>query len=175
MMLCEFPKMLMLSMIACTLAAAPPVTFAGGKITFQPPDGFAALTRDEIVRKFPGAHAPEQVFATERHGVSIAFDILPIRVPQDSLKEGMMQITQQIEKASPGVVWIRHEIVQMHGRSWIALEFVSQAVDTRIHNHIYLTSFDGGLLRFGYNSTLALYEKYRAALEKSRDTMRISQ
>jgi hypothetical protein len=150
------------------------VTFASGKITFQPPEGFVALTREEIGRKYPATNPPEQVFAIERQGVSIAFDVLPMAFPPGPLAASLKQVAAGIGQSAPGMVWLKQEVVTFSGRSWMHLEFTHQAIDQRIHNHIYLTNFEGKILRFGMNSTVALYGKYQAALEKSRDTLRIA-
>jgi hypothetical protein len=40
---------------------------------------------------------------------------------------------------------------------------------------MYMTSFDGKLLGFNFNSTIAQYEKYKDALVRSRNSIRVMQ
>ena len=52
-------------------------------------------------------------------------------------------------------------------------EMTSFAIDTDIHNEMYLTAFNGKMLGFNFNSTVAQRDRYKDALKKSRDTIRI--
>ncbi len=78
-----------------------------------------------------------------------------------------------IEKTKTGVRWFRKEMVKQNGQRWIHFEFTSRAVDTTIHNYMYLTLLDERLLLFNFNATVEEYDKYKEALERSRDSIRI--
>jgi hypothetical protein len=58
---------------------------------------------------------------------------------------------------------------------WFRFELTSQAIDIDIHNPMYMTSFDGKLLGFNFNSAIAQYEKEEDAMVKNRNSIRVMQ
>lgn len=78
-----------------------------------------------------------------------------------------------IEKQKKGLQWLRKEFIEINGQGWIHFEFISQAVDTKIHNHLYLTSMDERVLMFNFNATIEEYDGYKDALERSKDSIQI--
>lgn len=82
---------------------------------------------------------------------------------------------QTLPRMVPGLTWLAREIVEINRTRWVHFELTSHAIDTDIHNHMYMTSFDGKLLGFNFNSTIAQYEKYKDALARSRNSIRIMQ
>lgn len=156
------------------IAVSETVSLKNGRVMFQLPVGFTEMTQDEIDLKFPrGGHQPQHVYANPERNVSIAItfsltDVLPHQLPE----------LQTVLRASLGklilsIKWKREEITKINTIPWVHLEFVTQAIDTKIHNDTYYTSFDGKMLGFNFNSTVEQYEANRVALEKTRDSIMI--
>jgi hypothetical protein len=49
----------------------------------------------------------------------------------------------------------------------------SAAIDTGVINDMYFTTFDGQLLLFNFNSTIAQYESHKESLRKSAETITV--
>jgi hypothetical protein len=81
---------------------------------------------------------------------------------------------QTIERSIPAVNWLARDSVTINGRAWEHLQFTSAAIDTDIHNDVYMTEFDGAPLLFNFNTTVGQYEEARLALEQSRDSITIA-
>jgi hypothetical protein len=79
------------------------------------------------------------------------------------------------ERMIPGLKWLTREHIELDGRQWIHLEATSYALDTDIHNHVYITSFDGKALIFGFNSTVKDYPLAKDALEKSVRSIKVAE
>lgn len=151
------------------------VSLAKGKVSFELPPGFRAMTEEMIRFKFPRGNPPTHVYANEKLNVSVAITFSPQPLSPGQLPELKSAMEQTLPRMVPGLKWLAREIVEINGTRWVHFELTSHAIDTDIHNHMYMTSFDGKLFGFNFNSTIAQYERYKDALKESRDSIRITQ
>jgi hypothetical protein len=143
-------------------------------VSFVPPQEFSRLSEEIISVKFPEAKGPGIVYGNSRTTVSIAITYPPQRALRpEQLPDFKSFMEPLIEKQKEGMQWLRKEFVEINGQRWIHFEFISQAVDTKIHNHMYLTSMDERVLMFNFNSTIEEYDGHKDALERSKDSIRI--
>ena len=153
------------------------VQFKEGRVSFVPPAGFKPMSKEDINFKFGrngAAYAPDFAYsANERHNVSVAFGAKGKGLPPISLDELKKMMEAQLESSIPGLEWIEREIVTLNGTRWIRLHLKSAAVDTGIINDMYFTVFDGQLLLFNFNSTIAQYDNYKESLRKSAETITV--
>lgn len=152
------------------------VQLKDGRISFVPPAGFKPMSKEDIAFKFGrngAAYAPAFVYSNERQNVSVAVTFGGSGFRAEQLDELKKFLEAHLERSIPGVVWMEREIVERDGRRWIHLYLKAQAVDTDIVNDIYGTLFDGQLLMFNFNSTVAQYEKHRESLRKSAETITV--
>lgn len=150
------------------------VALFDGMVSFAPPPEFSRLSEDLIAAKFPEARGPGIVYGNSRTTVSIAITYPPQRVLRpEQLPDFKNFMESFIEQQKKGMQWLRKEFIEINGQRWIHFEFISQAVDTKIHNHMYMTSLDERVLMFNFNSTVEEYDGYKDALEKSKDSIQI--
>lgn len=155
-------------------ADARRVALFDGMVSFAPPPEFSPLSEEIISVKFPEAKGPGVVYGNSRTTVSIAITYPPQRILRpEQLPDFKTFMESFMEQQKKGMQWLRKEFVEINGRRWIHFEFISQAVDTKIHNHMYLTSMDERVLMFNFNSTIEEYDRYKDALERSKDSIRI--
>lgn len=155
-------------------ADARRVALYDGMVSFVPPAEFSRMSEEFVAAKFPDAKEPGIVYGNTRTTVSIAITSPPQRMLRpEQLPEFKSFMESFIDRQKKGVQWLRKEFVEVNGQRWIHFEFISQAIDTKIHNHMYLTSMDERMLMFNFNSTVEEYERHKDALEKSKDSIRI--
>lgn len=155
-------------------ADARRVALYDGMVSFAPPPEFSRLSEEIVAAKFPEAKGPGVVYGNTRTTVSIAITYPPQRVLRpEQLPDFKSFMESFIEKQKKGMQWLKKEFVEINGQRWVHFEFISEAVDTKIHNHMYLTSMDERMLLFNFNSTIEEYERYKDALERSKDSIRI--
>jgi hypothetical protein len=147
------------------------VSLADGRVAFEMPVGFRPLTAEEIALKYPSGNPPDYAYANERADVSIAVTFSESAVPPTGLPELRAAMEQLLPRLVPGLQWLAREIVEIGGREWVHFELTSFAVDTDIHNNMYLTSFDGRMLGINMNSTAGAYQSIRSAFIRSRDSL----
>jgi len=153
------------------------VQYKDGRVSFVLPAGFKPMSKEDINFKFGrngAAYAPDFAYsANERHNVAVAFGAKGKGLPPIALEELKKMMEKQLESGIPGLEWIEREIVTLNGTRWIRLHLKSAAIDTGVINDMYFTTFDGQLLLFNFNSTVAQYENYKEALRKSAQTITI--
>ena len=149
------------------------VSMVEGRVSFVPPDGFRKMTDAEIKLKYRLGNAPQYVYSNEPMNVSVAITFSSQAVAPEELTELKAAMERALPRLIPGLSWVTREIVEISGRPWVHFEIKSYAIDTDIHNEMYLTSFDGKMLGFNFNSTVAQRDRYKDALKKSRDTIRV--
>jgi hypothetical protein len=156
--------------------AAERVQLRNGRISFVPPAGFKPMSKEDIAFKFGrngAAYAPELVYSNEPQNVSVAMTFGGSGLREAELDELKKFLETQLGRSIPGVEWIEREIVTRDGRRWIHLRLKAAAIDTGVFNDIYATVFDGQLLMFNFNSTIAQYEKHKESLHRSAQTITV--
>lgn len=152
------------------------VQLKDGRVSFVLPAGFKPMSKEDINFKFGrngAAYAPDFAYSNERQNVSVAVGFRGSGLeaaPLDELKQAM---EAQLERSIPGVEWIEREIITRDGRRWIHLYLKAKAIDTGIVNDMYFTIFDGQLLLFNFNSTIAQYDSHKESLRRSAQSITV--
>lgn len=147
------------------------IYLAERQISFVLPDGFTAMSSDEINLKFPGSMPPQFAYGNERRNVSIGVSLSDIDLAPEQLPEVRQFLESFLEESVPGFDWVARDYENIGGNRWIKLEFISQALDTQVHNDLYITSFKGKLLGFNFNSVLDMEKVLRPQLNASRSSI----
>lgn len=175
-MLRQFALLLIICcFIAQPVSANERVALGDGRVSFIPPAGFKQLTKEEIGQKYFRGNPPHYVFANETLSTTVAVTFSNSKVSPEQLQEYKDAMEAALPRLTPGLQWVTREFVEIGGRKWFHFEMTSYAIDTDIHNHLYSTSFDGKALIFGFNSTVKEYPKMKEALEKSVQSIKLSE
>ncbi len=157
------------------LVTAEPVALQNGRVVFEPPTGFRELTQQEISLKFSRGNPPSAVYANDDMSVSVSIVFSPAAVEPPHLEDLKSAMEQTLPRLIPNLTWVKREMVNLNGTTWVHFELTSSAIDTDIYNHMYMTSFDGKMLGFNFNSTKGKYPAYSHQLEKSFQSIHISE
>ncbi|HEX8423635.1 MAG TPA: hypothetical protein VF634_09490 [Pyrinomonadaceae bacterium] len=152
------------------------VQFKDGRVSFVPPTGFKPMSKEDINFKFGrngAAYAPDFAYSNEQQNVSVAVGFRGNGLPPVPLEELKKMMEKQLESSIPGVEWIEREIITRDGRSWVRLHLKAKAIDTGIVNDMYFTIFEGQLLLFNFNSTIAQYENHKESLRRSAQSINV--
>ena len=156
-----------------SLALAEPIKVGDTKVTFDPPPGFKLVPKEIIDLKWPSKRAPQFVVGNESASTTVAYDLKPNRIPQDKLGEVRKSFTRLFERIVPGIQWKKNELVEHSGQKWIFMEMTSRAVDTDIHNIMFLTGYQGKMLVFNFNSTKEEFPKSEKSLRASLKSIKL--
>ena len=168
-------RLIPLILLVGAVLGAHATTFSvpGAGVSFDAPDGFTALSRDEIAIKFPSTRAPSGVIGNARRTTTIAYELKQDKLTPEQLGEAKQAFEQLFERIIPGLEWKAKTIVQLQGQRWIQLEMTSHAIDTDIHNIMLIASREGRMLIFNFNSTKSEFPSVENALRASIRSIKI--
>ena len=123
-----------------------------GKGSMLLPQDFVLMNAGDIEKKYPTAgHRPTEVYTNAGGTINVA-----LNHTKNAAKESDLEGVKQVMDAQfnrPSVDFINSEISELNGRKFIILEFVSQAVDTKIYNLMAIGSLEGRLVMITFNCT----------------------
>ena len=165
---------------ASTVPAADPgngrVPLGDGRISFVPPTNLKQLTKEQIAAsKFSKGKPPDYVFANESQSATVGVVLNFIPLKPDELEDYVYANHRLLSMAIEDVEFLAEEIVTINGRQWVHFEVLSKVPDIALHNHQYTTSFNGGALVIGFNSTPQEYPQFKDAFLKSAQSIEVKE
>ncbi len=148
------------------------IELADTGITFTPPEGFERLPKNLIDLKWPGKNAPRYVVANAGATTTVAFDVKNKDLSVMNMEDLRVSFEQMFNVAIPGIQWKQNKVVSHDGKKWILLEMTSSAIDTDIHNIMFITSFQKRMVIFNFNSTKQDFPLYEEVLRASMESIR---
>jgi hypothetical protein len=140
-------------------------------IEFKAPEGFTPLSKEAIAKKWPSERAPGFAVGNTSNSTTIAYDVKPVRLPQDKLEELQVEFSKHFQDLIPDLEWKKNKIITLCGQRWLLLEMTSKDIKTDIYNILLMTGVDDELIAFNFNSTKEDFPKYEASLRKSIETI----
>lgn len=148
------------------------VKLGDGRVSFIPPPALKELTKEQIAAsKFAKDKPPDHLFANESQTVTVGVVFNFIELAPDQLEDYRDANHRLLTMANKDVEFLTVEIVPINDRDWVHFEIKSDAPDVDLHNHQYTTSFNGGALVFGFNSTVKEYPQFKDAFLKSAQSL----
>ena len=166
-------KRIIFSFVILSAACAQAEIFSldSGNVSFDAPDEFTELTSEDITLKFPSSRAPQFVVGNEERSTTIAYDWKQDRLLLSDLAQFKDAMVQMFNRIVPGIQWKEDEVVEINGREFVHLEFISSAVDTDIYNIMLATSYQDRMLVFNFNSTVSDFETVEDDLRRTVETI----
>ena len=150
-------------LLICSLAQAEEMirrTALNGKVTLTTPKSFAPMPQEILELKYPASRRPTEVLSDSTGGVSLAFNHTQDRMTPSQIKEAHVSISKMFHNMYPSAKWIRDDTFEQNGRTFMVLELITPAMDTKIHNIIYGTSVDNRFLLIAFNTTVQKSKKW---------------
>lgn len=166
-------KILSTWIIICIIAtfsyAGEEVNLFQRKLSFKLPDEITTMSKEDAKQKYLiEVTRPKYIYSNRLGTTSIAVDTdknLKLQPEQLAAYKSFMETT--FERMIPGIKWIKRDFTSINNIKWIRLEFISNAIDAKIHNIILITSFEGSPLIFNFNSTKEEFPTVKKELYKS--------
>ena len=129
-----------------------------GGFSLKIPTDFKIMNDEMLKIKYPTGNPPSLVYTNERGTINIALVMNDVAMENTQIEEytKLMESTyKEYSKDTKINFWERnnHKIGE--------LEFITQASDTEIYNHIIAFSIDGKLRLVNFNCTRELYEEWK--------------
>ncbi len=140
-----------------------------GKVSISIPDAFMVMPDDMVDIKYPRSKRPTEVFSDQSTQVNLVLNYTGHPISERDLVENHQRFSDMFCNFHPLAEWKRDEIIEQNGHPFIVFELITPAIDTQIHNIIYVTSVDNRLLLASFNTTI---EKATEWLPEGQKMMR---
>lgn len=126
------------SVFMCSFAGAATISIPDIG-TFEAPDGFTALSPEEIKAYFTRGRPPTFALGDEKRRTTITYEIRAITIPPDKLPEVKSSLEAQMAELLPGLEFKKKEVVKMRGQPWLYFEHVVPGNDYDVYSILLLT------------------------------------
>jgi hypothetical protein len=150
------------------------VYLADRQMSIVPPEGFVALTAEDIRAQYPSNNPPNYVFSNGDRTASIAITFTPQPLTLKQLPELQQLMSKHMEKTVPGIKWVQRDFMAINGGSWVKLEATAKKQQENLHSDMYFTSFNDRMLGINFSASTKKYPKIKAAFTQSRDSIQIA-
>ncbi len=168
-------SILMYTLFIAGFVHAESVALLDHKFQFDLPSGFTEMSLEEIQIKYPNGNPPMAAYANPKRSVSIAIVYSQTPLTVDGLDKFKSQMTEVLSRIIPGIEWKKNEIIEIKGKKWVHFEIMSNAIDTDIHNHMFMTDLNGKMLGVNLNATVAEYESMDKDFENVIKSLSVNQ
>lgn len=136
------------------------VSLYNNKLRLSVPDYFTEMSSEMKYAKYPRDNSPDVVYTDEDGTVNVAFNYTTTAMSDDNNIAAMQnRLLQQLQVANPIDLTTRTETI--NGSEFAVFEFMSQAIDTRVYNLMFLTELDGRMLLGTFNCIEALKDEWQ--------------
>lgn len=135
------------------------VSLYGDKLQISVPDYFTEMSSEMKQLKYPRSNAPQIIYTDERAAVNVALGLTATKITVDDISASQSSFLKLLQPVSLDEITTRIETI--NGSEFAVFEFMSQGLDTKIYNLMFLTELDGRMLLGSFNCTEALKEKWQ--------------
>ena len=104
-----------------------------------------------LAAKYPSGNRPTLVYTNEDGTVNFAFNHTENKIREANLPDVLPVFVQQFNSIYPQIEWLKKGIETVNGKSFIVMEFITSAVDSKIYNLMYITELEGRMLMCNFN------------------------
>jgi len=128
-------------------------TVLNNKISILLPDKFTIMDSIMLIVKYPApSNRPTIVYTNDSGSINVAFSHTQTQANQDQLEEIRKILFAQITSNS-SISNVSNNTKVINGIKFVLFEFFSEAVDTRVFNHMFITTLENRLLIGNFNCT----------------------
>ncbi len=144
-----------------------------GKILVQLPVDFKLMSTEMLEAKYPSGNRPTLVYTNEDGSINFAFNHTQNRITKEQLPEALPVFIKQFNTLYPQINWIKKELTTVNGNSFVVLEFITPAVDSKIYNLMYVTSLDDKMLMCSFNCLESQKTEWEQKAKESLNSVEI--
>ena len=146
-----------------------------GKVVILAPKNFGPMPKNIVDVKYPSSRKPTEVLSDKTGGVTLAFNHTNSAMKPTQVREAHLSISKMFHNMYPSAKWIRDEVMEQNGSTFMVMELVTPAMDTQIHNIMYGTSVDGRFLLAAFNTTVEQSKEWLPVGKKIMTSLTISE
>ena len=161
-----------------TLIAFNPIdlekrTILDGKIEILIPADFKQMSPEMLDIKYRGQNRPSLVFTDANGTVNIAFNLLPNLANESNIESYKNSIKASFEKSFPNAEWKGEGVKVINGRKVGYIKLVTEAIDQKVYNSLFITHCNGKLLIGTFNCITVLLPDWKSPSEEIIQSLKL--
>lgn len=137
------------------------------KVEILIPKEFKIMSAEMLDFKYPNrVNRPKLVFTNEDGTVNVALNMLANSATQANVTAYKDAIKNSYRKAFPTAAWQGDGVVNINNRKVGYLKLITQAVDQKVYNYLFLTDVDGKIMVGTFNCTEKLMPEWEPIAQK---------
>lgn len=148
-------------------------TILDEKVEILIPKDFKLMTTEMLDLKYKGANRPKLVFTDENGTVNIAFSLLSNSAIPDQIESYKNSIKTSYQKSFPDATWVGDGIRMINGKKIGYIKLLTNAIDQKIYNSLFITDCDGKLLIGTFNCTEKLLPDWKETSELIIESLKV--
>ena len=143
------------------------------KIEILVPKDFKEMSREMLDFKYRGNNKPTFVLTDDAAAVNLGFNLMPNLASEDLIETYKNYIKASFENAFPNATWKSDGVRTINGRKVGYLKLLTEGIDQRIYNYIFLTHCEGKLLFGTFNCTEKRLPAWELTAEKIVESLKV--
>ncbi len=144
------------------------ITLPNSKIRMSLPEQFIVMP--DIVKdvKYPSKDAPNYIITSLSSMVNFGFNILPVFLETEDIKEMSSQFQKALHNVNPSIRIKNHEndLVTYRGNEMCWFDFKGYAIDGQNYNRMYLVRMQNNVLHGVFNCPMQYKEQWEDIVEQ---------
>lgn len=144
------------------------ITLPNSKIRMFLPEQFIVMP--DIVKdvKYPSKDAPDYIITSLSSMVNFGFNILPVFLETEDIKEMSSQFQKALHNVNPSIRIKNHEndLVTYRGNEMCWFDFKGYAIDGQNYNRMYLVRMRNNVLHGVFNCPMQYKEQWEDIVEQ---------
>jgi hypothetical protein len=137
-----------------------------GKMSLLLPSGFTQMGESTLLVKYPNSgNRPTEVYTNDKGSINIAFNHTSNPVSGQELNQVQTAIQQQLS-STIGIEILKTDKLNVNDSEFVTIEFMSNAIDTKIYNMMFITALNGKLLLGTFNCTVNDLDEWQSISKK---------
>jgi hypothetical protein len=136
-----------------------------------------ASTPAEVARAYPNTPGPVYLFTapSDPAHISLVPFAMPPMPPMPPMPLSKLKAVLETQMGGPSADfrWSAREVIEVEGRGWVHLEFVSRAPAGMLHQHLLVGHVKNGLLMVELAAPESTYPAYRDAFLRTIQSVRV--
>lgn len=139
------------------------IAFYGEKVKISIPNDFSEMHETIKSIKYP-QNSPDIVYSNKETTVSVAFQLMSKKMFKEDLPKAQQVFAQQLKSTHPDN--FDTYIQTINNKQYAIFEFISNAIDTKIYNLMFVTDIDNRLFVGTFNCTENLKDEWESRFKE---------
>jgi len=137
------------------------------------PVGLQPFSEEQMALVREKGESAKFIYSDPQSDVIVVINTFGSGANEKGLPEVAEQIKTATEKQNANTEWLSRDYITMNGMKWLRLSFKEGVGADQLIDTYFVTDWAGEYVEFIFTSTVAKYENYKSAFERSAQSIQL--